>query len=149
MLASYWREFHGRTMIIKGYVDAAESQPIDRGLGGRRAEAVAAFLEQVGVDRRAIYVKGVGLSPMLVPTPPGIAAAQNRRVEFGLYGLYDEQIQKDQRECAEWLEVHVCEASPVEQDAIACNAALHVIAPGFIRRGLRSNDQINPTGSAR
>ena len=49
---------------------------------GRRANAVAAALERLGVPRSDMVVAGRGMNDLRVPTPPGVREPQNRRVEI-------------------------------------------------------------------
>jgi OOP family OmpA-OmpF porin len=67
-----------RRLRIEGHTDASGSARANLDLSQRRAQAVADFLVQAGVDRQRLEVSGFGSSRPL----PGIApqAAANRRV---------------------------------------------------------------------
>ena len=51
-------------------------------LSERRANAVAAALERLGVPRSDMVVAGHSFNDLRVPTPPGVREPQNRRVEI-------------------------------------------------------------------
>ncbi|WP_156678707.1 OmpA family protein [Sphingomonas profundi] len=67
-----------RRLRIEGHTDASGSPVVNRNLSQRRAQAVADYLVQAGVDRQRLDVAGFGSSRPL----PGVApqAAANRRV---------------------------------------------------------------------
>ncbi len=67
-----------RRLRIEGHTDASGSPKANRDLSQRRAQAVADFLVQAGVDRQRLDVMGYGSTKPL----PGVApqAAANRRV---------------------------------------------------------------------
>ena len=67
-----------RRLRIEGHTDASGSPRVNQDLSQRRAQAVADYLVQAGVDRARLDVAGYGSSKPL----PGVApqAAANRRV---------------------------------------------------------------------
>lgn len=67
-----------RRLRIEGHTDASGSPRANRDLSQRRAQAVADYLVQAGVDRQRLDVTGFGSAKPL----PGVApqAAANRRV---------------------------------------------------------------------
>jgi outer membrane protein OmpA-like peptidoglycan-associated protein len=72
-------QFHFR---IEGHTDTVGSPEYNKALSQRRADAVAAYLEQnFGVAANRLQAVGLGQDGLLVPTPPQTANAQNRRVK--------------------------------------------------------------------
>ena len=71
-------EAGSRRLRIEGHTDASGSPRANQDLSQRRAQAVADYLVQAGIDRSRLDVAGYGSSKPL----PGIApqAAANRRV---------------------------------------------------------------------
>jgi OOP family OmpA-OmpF porin len=67
-----------RRLRIEGHTDASGSARANIDLSQRRAQAVADFLVQAGVDRQRLDVTGYGASRPLPGTAP--QAAANRRV---------------------------------------------------------------------
>jgi OmpA-OmpF porin, OOP family len=73
----------GRVQItVTGYTDTSGSPGYNQRLSERRANAVAAALERLGVPRSDMIVAGRGENDLRVPTPPGVREPQNRRVEI-------------------------------------------------------------------
>jgi OmpA-OmpF porin, OOP family len=72
-------QYHFR---IEGHTDTVGSAGYNKALSQRRADAVAAYLEQkFGVQRVRLEAVGLGEEGLAVPTPPQTANAQNRRVK--------------------------------------------------------------------
>jgi outer membrane immunogenic protein len=67
---------------ITGYTDLAGTQGYNLKLSKRRAVIVAEFLARHGVPRPAMDVTWRGKANPRVPTPNGVRAPQNRRVEI-------------------------------------------------------------------
>ena len=68
----------GRRLRIEGHTDASGSARANLDLSQRRAQAVADYLVQAGVERQRLEVTGFGASRPLPNTAP--QAAANRRV---------------------------------------------------------------------
>jgi len=67
---------------IEGHTDTVGSRDANQALSQRRAEAVAAFLEQkFGIAPARLQAVGLGERDLAVPTPPQTANARNRRVK--------------------------------------------------------------------
>lgn len=67
---------------IVGHTDTVGSPAVNKALSERRADAVAAYLEQkFNVPAGRLQAVGVGEQGLLVPTPPQTPNRQNRRVE--------------------------------------------------------------------
>ncbi len=67
---------------VTGYTDLTGSAGYNQRLSERRAGAVAAVLERLGVPRNEMVVAGRGMNDPRVPTPLGVREPQNRRVEI-------------------------------------------------------------------
>lgn len=65
---------------IEGHADATGSYDYNQGLSERRAEAVAAYLGQIGIQSKRLKSVGKGESEPLSDRDP--YAPENRRVEF-------------------------------------------------------------------
>ncbi len=70
------------TLQVTGYTDTSGSPGYNQRLSERRANAVAAALERLGVPRSDMVVAGRGQNDLRVPTPDGVREPQNRRVEI-------------------------------------------------------------------
>jgi OmpA-OmpF porin, OOP family len=82
-LAAQHYQAGGRVQIqVTGYTDTSGSAGYNQRLSERRANAVAAALERLGVPRSDMVVSGRGMNDLRVPTPPGVREPQNRRVEI-------------------------------------------------------------------
>jgi outer membrane protein OmpA-like peptidoglycan-associated protein len=69
---------------VSGHADRTGTAQYNQALSVRRADAVAAELVRLGVNRSAITVQGFGDTRPLVPTGPNTREPQNRRVEIVL-----------------------------------------------------------------
>ena len=79
---SFFRPYTITQVEIGGHLDAAEASQGLTVVSERRARAVAEWLIAAGIPREYVFVTGYGDQRLLVPTPPGIAEPQNRRVEI-------------------------------------------------------------------
>jgi OmpA-OmpF porin, OOP family len=70
------------TLQVTGFTDTSGSRGYNQRLSERRANAVAAALEHLGVARSDMVVAGRGQNDLRVPTPDGVREPQNRRVEI-------------------------------------------------------------------
>ncbi len=82
--ASDWHSFHGTAVYVSGYTDSAGTASHDLKLSAQCAQAVAAQLVADGVPASVITTRAYGETHQLVPTLPGVALPQNRRVEIVL-----------------------------------------------------------------
>jgi OOP family OmpA-OmpF porin len=83
VLAANQYKSGGRVQIqVNGYTDTTGSFGYNQRLSERRANAVAAALERLGVPRSDMVVAGHSFNDLRVPTPPGVREPQNRRVEI-------------------------------------------------------------------
>jgi OOP family OmpA-OmpF porin len=83
VLAANQYKSGGRVQLqVTGYTDLSGSAGYNQRLSERRANAVAAALERLGVPRSDMVVTGRGMNDPRVPTAPGVREPQNRRVEI-------------------------------------------------------------------
>ena len=82
LAANQYRSGGRVTLQVTGYTDTSGSAGYNQRLSERRANAVAAALERLGVPRSDMVVAGRGMNDLRVPTPPGVREPQNRRVEI-------------------------------------------------------------------
>jgi len=82
LAANQYRSGGRVTLQVTGYTDTSGSAGYNQRLSERRANAVAAALEHLGVPRSDMVVAGRGMNDLRVPTPPGVREPQNRRVEI-------------------------------------------------------------------
>jgi len=69
-------------VTVIGHTDRQGGADANFQLALRRATAIAAVVEALGVQRDVIDVRSFGETDTLVPTADGVAEAQNRRVEI-------------------------------------------------------------------
>ena len=69
------------TVRVTGYTDTSGSYRYNLRLSWRRAWHVSRVLEQLGIPRGQMIVRGRGENDLRVPTPNGVREPQNRRVE--------------------------------------------------------------------
>jgi len=84
LAANQYRSGGRVTLQVTGFTDTSGSPGYNQRLSERRANAVAAALERLGVPRSDMVVAGRGQNDLRVPTPPGVREPQNRRVEIVL-----------------------------------------------------------------
>ena len=77
------------TVRIDGHTDSVGSEEYNMGLSERRAEAVATYLEEVGVARDRMTVAWFGESQPIATNDTAEGRAQNRRVEIDLIDPLD------------------------------------------------------------
>ena len=82
LAANQYRSGGRVTLQVTGYTDLSGSAGYNQRLSERRANAVAAALERLGVPRSDMVVTGRGMNDPRVPTAPGVREPQNRRVEI-------------------------------------------------------------------
>ncbi len=85
-LAAYLRDNRGVRIAIEGHTDSRGTDAHNEALSLRRADAVRAAFDEMGVTRARFTVRGVGESQPVATnaTPQGMR--QNRRVEVTLLG---------------------------------------------------------------
>ncbi|HUC10954.1 MAG TPA: OmpA family protein [Stellaceae bacterium] len=80
--AAHWKAGGAVQIQVTGYTDLTGSPGYNQRLSERRASAVAAVLERLGIPRGEMVVAGRGMNDPRVPTPLGVREPQNRRVEI-------------------------------------------------------------------
>jgi hypothetical protein len=109
---------------VQGNVDASETSHQDNGLGMRRAKAVSDVLVELGVPAEHILTRDFGPSRPLVPTPPGTAEPQNRRVAVIPLASYHPGEAEERQKCASWLIATYCPTVPGSPASLACRYAV-------------------------
>jgi OOP family OmpA-OmpF porin len=72
----------GTAVHVNGYTDALGSEDYNLRLSERRAEAVAAYLENHGVPSSRLIPQGLGKTNFVATNDTPEGRAQNRRVEL-------------------------------------------------------------------
>jgi hypothetical protein len=125
------KQFHGlgvTVMEVQGNVDNSEVTRLDRGLGLRRAKAVAKVLIGLGVPPERVLIKDFAATRPLVPTPPGVAEALNRRVTLvALAAHVDPNVADERQKCFDWLTATYCKQNLDLADSTQCQNALHYL----------------------
>ncbi len=85
-LGDYLKENAGVRVSIDGYTDSRASTEYNRGLSLRRADAVRAAFDDMGVTRARFAVEGHGEANPVAPNTSAAGMQQNRRVEVTLLG---------------------------------------------------------------
>lgn len=85
-LADYLRANPGVRVAIEGHTDARGSDAHNQGLSLRRADAVRAAFDQMGVTRARFAVQGYGERQPVASNATAAGMRQNRRVEVTLLG---------------------------------------------------------------
>ena len=70
------------TVAVNGYTDSVGTDAYNQGLSERRADAVRAFLERLGVSGSRLTARGFGESNPVASNDTEEGRAQNRRVEL-------------------------------------------------------------------
>lgn len=79
-LATATQENKNIKVSVVGHTDTMGSKNYNYALGGRRAEAVQKMLIKYGIPASQIVAVSAGEEDLKVPTPDGVANAENRRV---------------------------------------------------------------------
>lgn len=85
-LADYLRSEQGVRVSIDGHTDSRGSNAHNQALSERRADAVRAAFDQMGVTRARFSVVGHGEASPVAPNTTTAGMRQNRRVEVTLLG---------------------------------------------------------------
>ena len=85
-LADYLRENPGVRVSIDGHTDSRGSDEYNKGLSLRRADAVRAAFDEMGVTRARFTVEGHGEADPIAPNDTAVNMQRNRRVEVTLLG---------------------------------------------------------------
>lgn len=85
-LADYLKGNAGVRVSIDGYTDSRGTDEHNKALSLRRADAVRAAFDQLGVTRARFSVEGHGEADPVAPNTTAAGMQQNRRVEVTLLG---------------------------------------------------------------
>lgn len=85
-LADYLKDNAGVRVSIDGYTDSRGADDYNKGLSLRRADAVRAAFDQLGVTRARFSVEGHGEADPVAPNDTAANMQRNRRVEVTLLG---------------------------------------------------------------
>ena len=69
-------------VCVGGHSDKTGTEPVNREVGQRRADAVTKYLVELGVPQERIVTSSLGSSKPLVVTGPQTSEISNRRVEI-------------------------------------------------------------------
>jgi outer membrane protein OmpA-like peptidoglycan-associated protein len=83
-VAEALKEVPGKSIEVAGHTDSTGTAAHNKQLSERRAETVATYLEEKGVDPSRIQVKAYGESKPLAPNTNVAGRQQNRRVDIFL-----------------------------------------------------------------
>jgi OOP family OmpA-OmpF porin len=72
--------------VVEGHTDTSGAREHNEELSRARAEAVAAVLARMGVERERIRPEGLGETHLAVQTGDGVRESRNRRVVIRLIG---------------------------------------------------------------
>ncbi|MEG3181082.1 OmpA family protein [Sphingomonas sp. LT1P40] len=85
-LAAYLRDNRGVRVAIEGHTDSRGTDAHNEALSQRRADAVRAAFDEMGVTRARFQVRGLGESQPVATNATAQGMRQNRRVEVTLLG---------------------------------------------------------------
>ncbi|WP_425599410.1 OmpA family protein, partial [Vibrio natriegens] len=81
LLAQQLRDYPGDTIRIEGHTDSTGPETYNMGLSERRAQSVADYLVQQGIDASRLTVIGMGEHSPVASNDTKAGRAQNRRVD--------------------------------------------------------------------
>ena len=93
-LAGELNSFDKTVLHVIGYTDDIGSETYNLGLSMRRADAVARYLQDAGVDRRRLMIEGRGESDPRMPNTTAENRSRNRRVEIYINPVVEGQEQR-------------------------------------------------------
>jgi outer membrane protein OmpA-like peptidoglycan-associated protein len=96
-LADYLRDNPGVRVAIDGHTDARASDAYNKSLSLRRADAVRAAFDDLGVTRARFSVAGHGESQPVASNATAAGMQRNRRVEVTLLGQRADSFARDER----------------------------------------------------
>jgi outer membrane protein OmpA-like peptidoglycan-associated protein len=96
-LADYLRDNPGVRVAIDGHTDARASDAYNKSLSLRRADAVRAAFDDLGVTRARFSVAGHGESQPVASNTSAAGMQRNRRVEVTLLGQRADSFTQDER----------------------------------------------------
>jgi outer membrane protein OmpA-like peptidoglycan-associated protein len=84
-MAAVLQKYPDTNVLVEGHTDASGSDAINQPLSERRAQAVANYTQQQGVDASRISSSGYGSSQAIADNTTEAGKQANRRVEIAIY----------------------------------------------------------------
>ncbi|WBO83283.1 OmpA family protein [Hymenobacter yonginensis] len=84
-MAAVLQKYPDTNVLVEGHTDASGSDAINQPLSERRAQAVANYTQQQGVDASRITSSGYGSSQPIADNTTEAGKQANRRVEIAIY----------------------------------------------------------------
>lgn len=84
-MATVLKKYPDTNVLVEGHTDASGSDAINQPLSERRAQAVANYTQQQGVDAARITSKGYGSSQPIADNTTAEGKQANRRVEIAIF----------------------------------------------------------------
>lgn len=84
-LAETLNKYKDTNILIEGHTDVTGTREHNMGLSERRAEAVTAYLESLGVARKRVTAQGYGPDQPVADNNSDYGRQQNRRVEVAIF----------------------------------------------------------------
>lgn len=81
-VVSFMKQWEKDTVLVEGHTDAIGSDEYNMALGQRRADAVANYLKESGIDAARVSTKSFGESQPAVPNDTPANRKLNRRAVF-------------------------------------------------------------------
>ncbi len=86
-VAQALQTLHGRSISVKGYMDASGDDARDTDLSRRRADAVRQYLVMRGIAKDRVRAFGLAAAPSIAGETSPLGRHENRRVEIVVEGL--------------------------------------------------------------
>ncbi len=83
--ASVFQKYDDTNILVEGHTDDTGSDALNMKLSRQRADNVAAFLAESGVDRTRLQTKAFGETQPKYPNDSDENRSQNRRVELAIF----------------------------------------------------------------
>ncbi|MCX7173378.1 MAG: OmpA family protein [Proteobacteria bacterium] len=93
-LAAFMQQYPQRTVLVEGFTDSTGTAPHNQELSERRATAVRSALQELGVGRERIAIRGYGESYPIASNNTAENRQLNRRVEIVLSDASGKVIQR-------------------------------------------------------
>ncbi len=84
-LAATLKKYPDTNIVIEGHTDNTGSRDLNQSLSERRAQSVANYTAQMGVDRSRMTTQGYAFDQPVADNSTAAGRAQNRRVEIAIF----------------------------------------------------------------
>jgi outer membrane protein OmpA-like peptidoglycan-associated protein len=84
-LATTLKKYPDTNIVIEGHTDNTGSRELNQSLSERRAQSVANYAAQMGVDRGRMTTSGYAFDQPVADNSTAAGRAQNRRVEIAIF----------------------------------------------------------------